>query len=135
MRTCGNCGATDEGSGRQYHWEWCPMVAPNPAATPQPAPEPSNQPAVVDLVLTDLRARDIFGLRKYGTRLQAHNGRDALMDAYQEGLDLVIYLRQAIAERDAAAAASAVSDLSPGDPAMARNIAKRMRERAKRGAK
>lgn len=40
------------------------------------------------------------GRRKYGTPLQAHNGRDPLVDAYQEALDLCVYLRQAIAERD-----------------------------------
>lgn len=33
--------------------------------------------------------------------LQAHNGRDPLVDAYQEALDLVVYLRQAIEERRA----------------------------------
>jgi hypothetical protein len=27
-----------------------------------------------------------------------HNGRDALKDAYEEALDLVMYLRQAMAE-------------------------------------
>jgi hypothetical protein len=37
---------------------------------------------------------------KYGTPLQTNNGRDALMDAYQEACDMVMYLRQAIAERD-----------------------------------
>jgi hypothetical protein len=31
--------------------------------------------------------------------LQAHNGRNALIDAYQEALDLVVYLRQAIEEQ------------------------------------
>jgi hypothetical protein len=41
-----------------------------------------------------------LGVRKYGTPLQAHNGRDGLMDAYQEALDLAVYLRQLIAERD-----------------------------------
>jgi hypothetical protein len=34
------------------------------------------------------------------TPLQPHNGRDALADAYQEALDLVVYLRQEIAERE-----------------------------------
>jgi hypothetical protein len=29
-----------------------------------------------------------------------NNGRDSLMDAYQEALDLVMYLRQAIEERN-----------------------------------
>ena len=36
---------------------------------------------------------------EHGTPLQAHNGRDPLVDAYQEALDLAVYLRQAIEER------------------------------------
>ena len=43
---------------------------------------------------------DKAGIVRYGTPLQAHNGRDALVDAYQEALDLAVYLRQAIYERD-----------------------------------
>lgn len=66
----------------------------------QPPPSPSNAPAVWDLVEADMRERDQIGAQKYGTRLQPHNGRDALVDAYQEALDLVVYLRQAIYERD-----------------------------------
>jgi hypothetical protein len=45
-------------------------------------------------VADDIQARKMLGLKKYGTLLQAHNGRDALMDAYQEGLDFANYLRQ-----------------------------------------
>jgi hypothetical protein len=55
---------------------------------------------VWDLVIADMRERDASGLAKYGTRLQPGNGRDALVDAYQEALDLCVYLRQAIAERE-----------------------------------
>ena len=44
--------------------------------------------------------RDLIGERKHNTRLQPYNGRDVLKDAYQEALDLVAYLRQAIYERD-----------------------------------
>lgn len=65
----------------------------------QPLPVVNDAPAIADLVLADIRARDEFGASKYGTRLQPHNGRDALMDAYQEALDLVFYLRQALEER------------------------------------
>jgi len=68
----------------------------------QPPPVPSARPAVWDLVLADMRERDAIGRHRYGTPLQPHNGRDALVDAYQEALDLVVYLRQAIAERDGA---------------------------------
>ena len=66
----------------------------------QPAPISSNLPAVWDLVIADMRRRDAFGEGKYGTRLRPHNGRDSLLDAYQEALDLCVYLRQALYERD-----------------------------------
>lgn len=43
----------------------------------------------------------VFGrLMQEDIALQPHNGRDALRDAYEESLDLVCYLRQAIEERD-----------------------------------
>ena len=44
-------------------------------------------------------ARDHLGEEKYGTRLQAFNGRDPLVDAYQEILDMSVYVRQEIEER------------------------------------
>lgn len=66
----------------------------------QPNPTKNDLPAVWDLVLKDIADRDQVGLQRYGTRLQPLNGRDALVDAYQEALDLVVYLRQAIYERD-----------------------------------
>jgi hypothetical protein len=66
----------------------------------QPAPKPNDHPAVWDLVLADIEKRDRVGKERYGVRLQPHNGRDALRDAYEEAMDLVVYLRQAIYERD-----------------------------------
>ena len=71
------------------------------ADTHEPAPVPNERRAVWSLVIADMQERDSEGRRKYGTPLQPFNGRDALIDAYQEALDLVVYLRQAIAERDA----------------------------------
>lgn len=67
---------------------------------PQPGPVKNDLPAVWDLVMEDMRNRNQVGLAKYGTPLQPLNGRDALVDAYQEALDLVVYLRQAIYERE-----------------------------------
>lgn len=55
---------------------------------------------IAELVKFDIEARIAKGRAQYGERLTSHNGRDALMDAYQESLDLALYLRQAIAERD-----------------------------------
>ncbi len=77
---------------------------------PQPAPKPGatdvwplviadvlqNMPAVIAADLAaDMRERDAAGRQKYGTPLQAENGRDHLVDAYQEALDLCVYLRAA----------------------------------------
>jgi hypothetical protein len=69
-------------------------------SNPEPNPKPNNLPAVWELVMHDMAERDETGRHKYGTPLQPFNGRDALVDAYQEALDLVVYLRQAIFERD-----------------------------------
>lgn len=66
-------------------------------ATPQPAPQPGGA-KILDLVVGDLRERAEMGRAKYGTYLQAGNGREALVDAYQEALDLAMYLRQEITE-------------------------------------
>lgn len=65
-------------------------------------PIATDGPAITDLVRADIDARDRIGIERYGRRLQANNGRDALRDAYEEALDLAFYLRQCIAERDGA---------------------------------
>lgn len=77
------------------------MSADNPGGiTGQPMPVPNDNPSCHDLVTADMAARKAFGLEKYKTVLQADNGRDFLRDAYEEALDLVVYLRGAIFERD-----------------------------------
>lgn len=70
------------------------------ASLPQPAPTPHTGLVVLSQVIRDLEERAEAGERKYGVKLQAYNGRDALWDAYQEALDLCMYLRQAIIERE-----------------------------------
>lgn len=64
----------------------------------QPAPLPSDGPPIVDLVMADLAERKRVGIERYGMPLRANNGRSALVDAYQEALDLCVYLRQVIEE-------------------------------------
>lgn len=58
-----------------------------------------NKP-IWDLVIEDMKKRNDFGTKKYGTPLYAYNGRDALQDAYEEALDLAVYLKQEITERN-----------------------------------
>jgi hypothetical protein len=79
---------------------------PSPATTPEPAPTGDGEevlPVVLEAarragvgveLSADLEARAAFGEAKYGTPLRAWNGRDAAVDAYQEALDLVMYLTQ-----------------------------------------
>jgi hypothetical protein len=67
---------------------------------PEPAPVANNLPYIWDLVVHDMKERDQVGAQRYGVRLQPNNGRHSLRDAYQEALDLVVYLRQAIYEQE-----------------------------------
>jgi hypothetical protein len=46
----------------------------------------------------DLEARGEYGVRKYGTALQPHNGRNWPSDLYEELLDGLAYLEQGIRE-------------------------------------
>lgn len=64
----------------------------------QPLPVGNDLPVMHDLVIEDLRRRLEVGIRRYGQPLQPFNGRNALRDAYEEVLDLAVYLRQAIWE-------------------------------------
>jgi len=67
--------------------------------TTQEPPPCTGDEIVLAHVIADLSDRAQQGKAKYGTYLCTNNGRDALFDAYQEALDLCMYLRQAILER------------------------------------
>ncbi len=125
MKPCPACGSENCVSAIVAHNTLCPLCSSQPCAcdgnictkcraapcvcpppveqsplAAQGAPARNDQPSVWDLVMTDMQTRDQEGRRKYGTPLQPHNGRDALADCYQELLDAVCYMRQAIFERD-----------------------------------
>ena len=72
--------------------------AEHAATSKQSAPKGSGNP-ILGMVLADLTNRALEGKEKYGEPLKAHNGRNALWDAYQEALDLAMYLRQLIQEQ------------------------------------
>lgn len=52
-----------------------------------------------EILIADMRDRRQFGLDKYGTLLTAYNGRNHLVDAYQEVLDLLAYLSNTLVEK------------------------------------
>jgi hypothetical protein len=71
-------------------WKWMPYYTS--------VSELDSFEKVTESVIEDFKERKKFGLDKYKTILQAHNGRDALIDAYQEVQDLLVYLKQAMCE-------------------------------------
>lgn len=75
------------------------MSTERDSLTDQPAPLPTDEQSIHDLVIQDVIGRKRLGLRKYGSLLQASNGRDHLLDAYEEALDLAIYLRAELERR------------------------------------
>lgn len=85
----------------------------------QPTPKPTTGPRIVDLVISNLRARAELGKERYGTYLQAGNGRDPALDLYEELLDAALYAKQLLDERvsmrNALIAAEAVMTAMSGD--------------------
>lgn len=66
----------------------------------QPLPTVNDLPDIQSMVIDDITARRQVGIERYGTALQAHNGRDMLRDLYEELIDAAIYIRGVIEERD-----------------------------------
>lgn len=78
------------------------MSAETTPIVDQPPPVGGTGPSILALVRADLEERERVGIARYGRPLQSHNGRDALIDLYQELLDAAAYTRQLIEERAAA---------------------------------
>lgn len=55
--------------------------------------------STVTNVISDMRTRHQVGIERYGVPLTAGNGRDSMVDAYQELLDFVVYTRTWLEER------------------------------------
>lgn len=82
----------------------------------QQPPEDGTGPDCWELVLDDMESRRALGVEKYGKPLRPDNGRNALVDAYQESLDLVVYLRAAIEQNKALTEElSALKEMLAGD--------------------
>lgn len=75
---------------------WPPLIDSLQEQIPRLSPTDAR---IAMAIVADCRARDRLGRERYGTPLRAHNGRDALVDAYQEALDLLAYLGQLAIER------------------------------------
>jgi hypothetical protein len=69
------------------------------AAMGEPSPLP-GQSTVADKVIDDINERVQLGLDKYGTKLMTFNGRNALVDLYQELIDATMYIKQLLMEEE-----------------------------------
>lgn len=74
------------------------MSATRDPATDQVAPQPNGKPSVWLQVIADMQKRQEHGVAKYGVALQPHNGRDPLLDIYEELLDAAVYIKTRMLE-------------------------------------
>lgn len=101
---CKSCGQAV--SIHEKHFLLCEGVNKFNAATPEPTPQPGKEKVLDhvvegiklrtlqktgDQVTKDLIDRAELGKNKYGTYLYTGNGRNTLMDFYQEVLDGLMY--------------------------------------------
>jgi hypothetical protein len=75
-------------------------MQPDPIKNDQPECWPSviSRMAPGTALVQMMLARHELGKQRYGVGLQPFNGRDALQDAMEEILDLIVYLEQAAME-------------------------------------
>lgn len=66
----------------------------------QPLPTINNEVCVQDEVMAFIERRKQVGIERYGTVLQPNNGRDTLLDLFEEIVDAAIYFGQLLLERD-----------------------------------
>lgn len=86
----------DEAPVRRPGGRWVPMGP----IVDQPAPPLGDESRdVQSMVIEDMHARKQVGMERYGTALKVNNGRDPLVDLYQELLDACSYIRQEIERR------------------------------------
>lgn len=64
----------------------------------QPAPKPGGYP-VQAVLIAAIQQRMEFGLKKYGRPLETHNGRDPLLDMWEEMMDMISYFTQFVLEQ------------------------------------
>lgn len=114
-------------------------TTPTAATVQQPAPVKSTDGRgcadhaslsamanILHKVAASLTSRGYFGYEKYGTWLCPRDGRSKAIDAYQEALDLIIYLQGEVLEGCADARADLLAAMA---------LAERIRPRAERDFK
>ena len=60
----------------------------------------TNPPDTIDRVLVDMQARKQLGYDRYGVSLNHLSDKDFLKEAYEEAMDLCVYLRAELDRRN-----------------------------------
>lgn len=68
----------------------------------QGMPTVNTEPDIQSRVIADIEKRRELGISRYGTALQPNNGRNALLDLYEELIDAVMYTKQRLVEQEGA---------------------------------
>jgi hypothetical protein len=63
-----------------------------------PNPEANKGQDVQSMVIADIEARRQVGIERYGQALHTFNGRNALLDLYEELIDATMYVKQQLIE-------------------------------------
>lgn len=58
------------------------------------------KPDMYELIRVDLAEREKLGMERYGNRLEPFSGKDLLKEAVEEAMDMLVYLRTLLYERD-----------------------------------
>jgi len=83
----------------EFNRSWTRETIP-PIVQEQPQPHGTGAP-VGERLIELIRERTKLGIEKYGEPLTTHNGRDSMLDALQESIDLNQYQMQALMESEA----------------------------------
>lgn len=87
----------------------------------QPLPTINDMPFAQDRLIDDIEKRKQVGIQRYGTALQPFNGRDYVLDLYEEVIDAAVYLAairqmmEASAEQVVEAIVQVLADYYGGD--------------------
>lgn len=103
---CGQVGSEHDRTGREGDTNPIPTTSPDSMrVTPKLQTLFQNQGAIRDEpnevtsgILDDLARRTELGIKRYGQPLMTRDGRDTILDAYEESLDQAQYLQKLVIE-------------------------------------
>lgn len=104
VRHCSGCSSVKGANGLTYGNQVLASKAQSTLTHRKTRPGDQQLPVrntrhpIQRMVIADIEKRIEVGIERYGTPLQAFNGRNPVQDAYEETIDLAQYLKQIMVE-------------------------------------